>query len=85
MMRGRLWRGGSGGGPNGCLAVAAGTALRYRLPRAGLRFTAASGQELNPAWPQEEMAPLLFERLSFNHLLSQPRDGAERREAERQA
>lgn len=70
---------------NGALPLPPGLDWITVSPKAGVRLAVVSGQELKLVWPQEGMDPLLFERLSFDHLLLQPRDGAERHEAERQA
>lgn len=70
---------------NGTLPLPPGLHWIAVSPKAGTRLALTSGQELKLVWPQEGMDPLLLERLSFEHFLLQPRDGAERRKAEQEA
>lgn len=66
---------------NGTLPAVAGLDWLCISPKAGTHVVQQSGDELKLVWPQSGLDPVALEGWSFDHLLVQPMDGANRQEA----
>ncbi len=63
---------------NGTLAAPPGIDWICVSPKAGNPLAQLSGNELKLVWPQSGIDPAELEALDFDHLLIQPKDGADR-------